>query len=88
MTIEMNQVTEIRKSWTARVIPNALCVSTDSAKHTFASLLQRDAVYRKLVAIWQASIANKVYAAACTQCMPPAWRDALKPWLRSRWRNC
>jgi hypothetical protein len=46
-------VTTIEKRMTAKVIPNAIEVSTLHSRHTFSSLLNRDAAYDLLVAVWR-----------------------------------
>ncbi|ORY74070.1 hypothetical protein BCR35DRAFT_306864 [Leucosporidium creatinivorum] len=53
LAIPWSEVTTIEKRMTAKVIPNAIEVSTLHSRHIFASLLNRDAAYELLVATWR-----------------------------------
>lgn len=49
----MGDVRKITKEKTAKIIPNAIGISTAEEKHTFGSLMNRDVVYRLVVSIWK-----------------------------------
>lgn len=51
--VPWSEVTAIEKGKTALVLPNAIEISTLNAKHSFASLLSRDATYALLVTVWR-----------------------------------
>lgn len=51
--IAFADIVEIEKKATAYFIPNAIQISTDSAKHFFASFLSRDQAYDLMVDIWR-----------------------------------
>ncbi|GJJ13421.1 hypothetical protein Clacol_007675 [Clathrus columnatus] len=53
LVIPVEDIIQIEKKMTAYVIPNAIQVSTYNAKHTFASLLNRDTTYDVLYNIWR-----------------------------------
>lgn len=53
MVIAFADIIEIEKKTTAYFIPNAIQISTDSAKHFFASFLSRDQAYDLMVDIWR-----------------------------------
>ncbi|CEP07937.1 hypothetical protein [Parasitella parasitica] len=53
LVIAFADIIEIEKKTTAYFIPNAIQISTDSAKHFFASFLSRDQAYDLMVDIWR-----------------------------------
>ncbi|KAK4510024.1 uncharacterized protein ATC70_006193 [Mucor velutinosus] len=53
LVIAFDDIIAIEKKSTAYVIPNAIQISTDSAKHFFASFLSRDQAYDLMVDIWR-----------------------------------
>ncbi|RCI04295.1 hypothetical protein CU098_012666, partial [Rhizopus stolonifer] len=52
LVIAFADITNIEKKATAYFIPNAIQISTDSAKYFFASFLSRDQAYDLIVEIW------------------------------------
>lgn len=55
LVISFDEVVSIEKENTALVIPNAIAVQTLHARHTFRSLLSREATYDLLIGIWKVS---------------------------------
>ena len=55
LTIPFAQVTAVTKERTALVIPNAITISTNTAKYGFSSFVSRDIVHAILMLIWQNS---------------------------------
>lgn len=55
LLIPTNSVVKISKEKTARIIPNAVAVVTDDARHVFGSLLSRDSTYKLMMEVWQAA---------------------------------
>ena len=55
LVIPFYNVKAIEKRMTAFVIPNAICVTENSNKHTFASFLARDTAYDVVYNIWKHS---------------------------------
>ena len=53
LVISFSEVVAFEKESTAVVFPNAIAVQTLHARHTFRSLLSRDATYELLVGIWK-----------------------------------
>ncbi|BFZ57525.1 hypothetical protein PYCC9005_004577 [Savitreella phatthalungensis] len=53
LVVAFSDIVAIEKRSTAAIFPNAIQVSTGSAKHTFASFISRDTVYDLLVNIWR-----------------------------------
>ncbi|GAA5960772.1 hypothetical protein JCM3765_000811 [Sporobolomyces pararoseus] len=53
LTIPWSEIVSIEKRMTAKVIPNAIEVTTLHASHTFASFLARDAAFKLIASIWQ-----------------------------------
>ena len=49
-------VLKISKEKTAKIIPNAVGISTEDEKHVFGSLLSRDSTYKFMVQVWKAAI--------------------------------
>ncbi|KAI7905189.1 uncharacterized protein BX663DRAFT_550017 [Cokeromyces recurvatus] len=52
LVIAFADITNIEKKTTAYFIPNAIQISTDSAKHFFASFLSRDQAFELMLNIW------------------------------------
>ena len=55
LIISFEEVVSIEKENTAIVIPNAIAVQTLHARHTFRSLLGREATYDLMIGIWRVS---------------------------------
>ena len=55
LVIPFYNVKAVEKRMTAFVIPNAICVTENSNKHTFASFLARDTAYDVIYNIWKHS---------------------------------
>lgn len=55
LIISFEEVVSIEKENTAIVIPNAVAVQTLHARHTFRSLLSREATYDLMIGIWRVS---------------------------------
>ncbi|KAI7866974.1 GRAM domain-containing protein [Spinellus fusiger] len=53
LVVAFSDMTHIEKRMTAMIIPNAIHISTDSAKYVFASFLSRDVAYDQIVQLWQ-----------------------------------
>ncbi|KAI8644158.1 hypothetical protein BD408DRAFT_413807 [Parasitella parasitica] len=53
LVVAFADIIEIEKKTTAYFIPNAIQISTDNAKHFFASFLSRDQAYDLMVDIWR-----------------------------------
>ena len=48
----------ITKEKTAKIIPNAVAVSTVDETHTFTSLISRDATFKAMTKSWRKAIAR------------------------------
>ena len=55
LIISFDEVVSIEKESTAMVFPNAIAIQTLHARHTFRSLLSREATYDLMVGIWRIS---------------------------------
>lgn len=55
VVISFEEVVSIERENTALVIPNAIAIQTLHARHTFRSLLSREATYELLIGIWKVS---------------------------------
>lgn len=55
LIISFDEVVSIEKESTAVVFPNAIAIQTLHARHTFRSLLSREATYDLMVGIWKIS---------------------------------
>lgn len=49
------EVLKISKEKTAKIIPNAVGISTEDEKHVFGSLLSRDSTYKFMLQVWKAA---------------------------------
>lgn len=56
--IPVSTITNISKKNTAKIIPNAIGVSTESAKYVFGSLMSRDNTYQLMLSIWQHAVGS------------------------------
>ncbi|GAB0099832.1 GRAM domain-containing protein 1B [Sergentomyia squamirostris] len=59
LSIRWKDVTSVTKEKTARVIPNAILVCTESDKHFFTSFATRDKAYLMLFRVWQNALMDK-----------------------------
>ena len=55
LVISFDEVVSVEKENTAMVFPNAIAIQTLHARHTFRSLLSREATYELLIGIWKLS---------------------------------
>lgn len=55
LVISFDEVVAMEKKMTAVIFPNAIVVHTQNAKHTFASLIGREATYDLMLAVWKAA---------------------------------
>lgn len=53
LIINYDEIVSIEKESTAVVFPNAIAIQTLHARHTFRSLLSREATYELLIGIWK-----------------------------------
>jgi len=53
LLIPIATIEEITKERTAKIIPNAVGVSTSTDKHVFASLISRDTTYKLMHKMWK-----------------------------------
>jgi len=51
-------VVQVSKEKTARIIPNAVGISTETSKHVFGSLLSRDSTYKLMVQVWELAMSS------------------------------
>jgi hypothetical protein len=58
LLIPIVSVLKISKEKTARIIPNAVGVTTEDDKHVFCSLLSRDSTYRLMVQVWKTAMSS------------------------------
>lgn len=56
--IPLTSVISITKEKTAKIIPNAVAVSTVDETHTFTSLISRDATFKAMTKSWRKAIAR------------------------------
>ncbi|XP_024114050.1 protein Aster-A [Oryzias melastigma] len=59
ITIQLKDVTSITKEKTAKLIPNAIQISTDSEKHFFTSFGARDRSFMMIFRLWQNALLDK-----------------------------
>eukprot|EP00092_Neocalanus_flemingeri_P012294 GFUD01013252.1.p1 GENE.GFUD01013252.1~~GFUD01013252.1.p1 ORF type:complete len:389 (+),score=100.66 GFUD01013252.1:508-1674(+) len=57
--LSMTSVTAINKEKTAKIIPNAVAVSTQDEVHTFTSFISRDATYNVMTKAWKNALAKR-----------------------------
>ncbi|KAK6643858.1 hypothetical protein RUM43_000121 [Polyplax serrata] len=65
-------VLKISKEKTAKIIPNAVGISTEDEKHVFGSLLSRDSTYKFMLEVWKAANSSQ----PIVNITPP---EAIKP---------
>lgn len=53
LIISFDEVVSVEKENTAMIIPNAIAIQTLHARHTFRSLLSREATYDLVIALWK-----------------------------------
>lgn len=58
LIISFDEVVSVEKETTAMVFPNAIAIQTLHARHTFRSLLSREATYDLMIGIWKLSHPN------------------------------
>ena len=58
LIISFDEVVSVEKEVTAMVFPNAIAIQTLHAKHTFRSLLSREATYELIIGIWKLTHPN------------------------------
>lgn len=58
LIISFDEVVSVEKETTAMVFPNAIAIQTLHARHTFRSLLSREATYDLIIGIWKLSHPN------------------------------
>ncbi|KAH8555442.1 hypothetical protein BGW37DRAFT_419623 [Umbelopsis sp. PMI_123] len=58
LVIAFTEIVAIEKRLTAKIIPNAIQISTLHSKHLFASFLSRDQAYDQLIDIWHVAHPN------------------------------
>jgi len=56
--VAMTSVTAIKKEKTAKIIPNAVAVTTEDEIHTFTSFISRDATYTVMTKVWRKALAK------------------------------
>ncbi|KAJ0063633.1 hypothetical protein NL108_004488 [Boleophthalmus pectinirostris] len=59
LTVRLKDICSMTKEKTARLIPNAIQVSTDSEKHFFTSFGARDRTYMMMFRLWQNALLEK-----------------------------
>lgn len=55
LVISFDEITDLEKRMTAKIIPNGITITTDTSKHVFASFLSRDQAYDQIEKIWDLS---------------------------------
>ena len=58
LIVNFDEVVSVEKENTAMVFPNAIAIQTLHARHTFRSLLSREATYDLIIGIWKLSHPN------------------------------
>lgn len=58
LIISFDEIVAIEKESTAMVFPNAIAIQTLHARHTFRSLLSREATYDLMIGIWKTNHPN------------------------------
>lgn len=56
LQIPIRSVLKVSKEKTARIIPNAVGITTADEKHVFGSLLSRDSTFKFLTHIWKRAV--------------------------------
>ncbi|XP_059082061.1 GRAM domain-containing protein 2B-like isoform X2 [Tigriopus californicus] len=60
LQIPIRSVIRISKEKTARIIPNAVGLTTNEEKHVFSSLLSRDSTFKFLTHVWKRALRDQV----------------------------
>uniref|UniRef100_A0A7N5ZQY0 VASt domain-containing protein n=1 Tax=Anabas testudineus TaxID=64144 RepID=A0A7N5ZQY0_ANATE len=60
LTVRLKDICSMTKEKTARLIPNAIQVCTDTEKHFFTSFGARDRTYMMMFRLWQNALLDKV----------------------------
>uniref|UniRef100_A0A672UYS9 GRAM domain containing 1B n=1 Tax=Strigops habroptila TaxID=2489341 RepID=A0A672UYS9_STRHB len=68
LTVRLKDICSMTKEKTARLIPNAIQVCTDTEKHFFTSFGARDRTYMMMFRLWQNALLDKVQSPA-----PQCW---------------
>ncbi|KAF6025747.1 GRAMD1A [Bugula neritina] len=55
VAIDVSRIQNITQEKTAKIIPNAIKISTDSDTYVFSSFISRDKAYKTLVGVWRKS---------------------------------
>uniref|UniRef100_G1P585 GRAM domain containing 1B n=1 Tax=Myotis lucifugus TaxID=59463 RepID=G1P585_MYOLU len=81
LTVRLKDICSMTKEKTARLIPNAIQVCTDSEKHFFTSFGARDRTYMMMFRLWQNALLEKP--------LPPRarWGWPLRPPQRTKGRG-
>ncbi|KAL7870382.1 hypothetical protein SRHO_G00078790 [Serrasalmus rhombeus] len=61
LTVRLKDICSMTKEKTARLIPNAIQVCTDTEKHFFTSFGARDRTYMMMFRLWQNALLEKCY---------------------------
>ncbi|TSK38375.1 GRAM domain-containing protein 1B [Bagarius yarrelli] len=61
LTVRLKDICSMTKEKTARLIPNAIQVCTDTEKHFFTSFGARDRTYMMMFRLWQNALLDKCY---------------------------
>uniref|UniRef100_A0A8V5HCL3 Uncharacterized protein n=1 Tax=Melopsittacus undulatus TaxID=13146 RepID=A0A8V5HCL3_MELUD len=64
LTVRLKDICSMTKEKTARLIPNAIQVCTDTEKHFFTSFGARDRTYMMMFRLWQNALLDKVQTPA------------------------
>uniref|UniRef100_A0A8C5NQ07 GRAM domain containing 1B n=1 Tax=Junco hyemalis TaxID=40217 RepID=A0A8C5NQ07_JUNHY len=67
LTVRLKDICSMTKEKTARLIPNAIQVCTDTEKHFFTSFGARDRTYMMMFRLWQNALLDKVQRDGCGQ---------------------
>lgn len=67
LVIPMHDVISLEKKMTAIIIPNAILVSTRTAKYTFASFMARDTTFDVIFNVWRLARPQGASAAQSTE---------------------
>ncbi|XP_067933803.1 protein Aster-B-like isoform X2 [Watersipora subatra] len=53
ISIDVSRIESITQQRTAKIIPNAIKITTDNTSYLFSSFISRDRVYRTLITVWR-----------------------------------
>ena len=68
--IPMVSITKFTKEKTAKIIPNAVAVSTVEDTHTFTSFISREASYKVMTKAWRKALARHNLASLVSSLIP------------------